>query len=271
MERKIEDFNVVIQKITVAHKYKFNVQSVYGYEKNRKNYGLVYLTSGKLEYSFSDGRTATLKSGDFFLLKPTDAYKVYCKETCEHYTVNFSLAETEIEGENVKNILLYEPFSKLKGGLTNKYCIDLLDDLCVVWSKKERGYQMNAMSLLYKILHFYLSKQTEFFRSEDFIKLLPAKEYLESHWQENVNLLTLAKKCNLSVAHFRHVFTNVFDMSPMRYRDNLRLIYAKDYLAQEHYSVSEIAYKCGFDDVNYFSRFFKKHVGVSPVKYIKKQ
>ncbi len=271
MEHKIEDFNVILKKITVAHKYTYNAQSIYGYENNRKNYGLVYLLSGKLDYSFSDGRSATLTASDFFLLKPTDSYKVYCRETCEHYTVNFSLDESEIEGSSTKNILFNEPFSKLKGGLTNKYYVDTLDELCSVWSRKESGYQMSAISLLYKLLHFYLSSQVENFRSEEFLRLLPAKEYLEGHWQENLTLAVLAKKCSLSVAHFRHMFFRVFNMPPMKYRDNLRLIYAKDYLAQEHFSVSDVAYKCGFDDVNYFSRFFKKHVGVSPLRYIKKQ
>ena len=31
--------------------------------------------------------------------------------------------------------------------------------------------------------------------------------------------------------------------------------------------LTDIAYKCGFNDVNYFSRFFKKHTGISPSKY----
>ncbi|MBQ2704551.1 MAG: helix-turn-helix transcriptional regulator, partial [Clostridia bacterium] len=34
------------------------------------------------------------------------------------------------------------------------------------------------------------------------------------------------------------------------------------------YSVSEIALKCGFDNVYYFSNMFKKMVGVSPTRYI---
>ena len=170
MERKIEDFNVIIQKITVAHKYTYLANSVYGYANNRKNYGLVYLLSGKLEYDFLDGRKANLKAGDFFLLKPTDSYRVFCTETCEHYTVNFSLFDKEIDGKNARNILLSEPFSKFKGGLTNKYYVDLLEDICSVWKRKETGYQMTAVSLLYKLLHFYINGQTEFFRSEEFIK-----------------------------------------------------------------------------------------------------
>ena len=34
-----------------------------------------------------------------------------------------------------------------------------------------------------------------------------------------------------------------------------------------HYTVSEIAEKCGFDDVSYFVRFFKKQTGTTPKKY----
>ena len=45
---------------------------------------------------------------------------------------------------------------------------------------------------------------------------------------------------------------------------------AKELLITGHYTVSEIAYECGFENVYYFSNVFKKIVGVSPTAYRKK-
>jgi Na+-driven multidrug efflux pump len=42
------------------------------------------------------------------------------------------------------------------------------------------------------------------------------------------------------------------------------LYYAKEYLRSGYYTISEIAEKCGFEDPNYFTRFFKKHTGLTP-------
>ena len=45
--------------------------------------------------------------------------------------------------------------------------------------------------------------------------------------------------------------------------------YAKEYLNSGYYTVTEIAEKCGFDDVSYFVRFFKKQTGLTPGAYKK--
>ena len=55
----------------------------------------------------------------------------------------------------------------------------------------------------------------------------------------------------------------------MQYRDSTRLYYAKEYLNSGYYTVSEIAEKCGFDDVSYFVRFFKQKTGLPPGEYKK--
>ena len=56
----------------------------------------------------------------------------------------------------------------------------------------------------------------------------------------------------------------------MQYRDSIRLYYAKEYPNSGYYTVSEIAEKCGFDDVSYFVRFFKKKAGFTPGEFKKK-
>lgn len=42
---------------------------------------------------------------------------------------------------------------------------------------------------------------------------------------------------------------------------------AKDLLRGKEYSVKEICYEVGYNDPNYFSRVFKKIVGVSPTEF----
>ena len=58
-------------------------------------------------------------------------------------------------------------------------------------------------------------------------------------------------------------------MTPLQYRDKLVVDKAKVMLKLEEITISEIAEILGFADVAYFSRFFKKHVGVSPSEFAK--
>lgn len=48
-----------------------------------------------------------------------------------------------------------------------------------------------------------------------------------------------------------------------------RLNIAKQLLLESDFSITEIAYRCGFSDASYFSKVFRSSVGVSPLEYRK--
>lgn len=263
--KKIDDFFIEIKKITVAHKFLYKKNAVYKFLEGRKTCGLVHILSGKLCYKFTDGRVAVVCEGDTFFLKSSDAYKVICIEECEHYTVNFETDEASAEGSATE--LLKKGINLLKHSEKNSFKEEPFADISELWKTKKTGYRMNAISIAYKLLYSFVRKLNESVADYNAVLLAPAKEYIETHWKEKISLEELAAMCHISVAHFRHTFINTFGIAPIQYRDSIRLLYAKDYLSQPEYNITEIAYKCGFNDFNYFSRFFKKHTGKSPREY----
>jgi AraC-like DNA-binding protein len=68
----------------------------------------------------------------------------------------------------------------------------------------------------------------------------------------------------MSVTNFRREWTKLYAESPIRYHDSIRMYFAKEYLNCGYYTVAEVAKMCGFDDVSYFIRFFKKKTGMTP-------
>ena len=107
------------------------------------------------------------------------------------------------------------------------------------------------------------------YSTTSYLRLNPTKEYIEQYYYRNITLDLLANKSNMSVSNFRREWFKLYGESALQYRDKIRLSYAEKYLLSGYYTVTEIAEKCGFDNVNYFIRFFKKHMGISPGKFKK--
>ena len=146
MNTTSKDFFICVNKIIVAHQYSFTKNNTYNCLEGRNSYGLVYIMTGELEFRFMDGRRLKVKSGDFFLLKPKDAYKTTCISHCEHYTVNFILNDASINGEITRKIFLSDNNPLIhETELQNAYT-NLLSELCAIWKEKKEGYNFLAKS-----------------------------------------------------------------------------------------------------------------------------
>lgn len=96
----------------------------------------------------------------------------------------------------------------------------------------------------------------------------PALAYMKQHQSDGyVDLSRLAKLCGMSEKHFRDVFKKTFQISPLQYFHEQKVNHIRLLISDLSLSIAEIAHMSGFSDPNYFSRFFKKHFGVSPTEY----
>ena len=77
----------------------------------------------------------------------------------------------------------------------------------------------------------------------------------------------LARNCGLSNSRFGHLFKAQLQMTPSQFIEKLRLELAAQFLAFTGMTISEVAYKSGFDDPSYFSRRFVRAYKKSPKQY----
>ncbi|MBP5419033.1 MAG: helix-turn-helix transcriptional regulator [Bacteroidales bacterium] len=86
----------------------------------------------------------------------------------------------------------------------------------------------------------------------------------------NLSVETIADALNMSRATFARKMKQYLDCTPIDFITATRISRAIEYMKQPgDLSISEIAYNSGFNDPRYFSRCFKKHVGMTPSDYIK--
>lgn len=98
---------------------------------------------------------------------------------------------------------------------------------------------------------------------------IKAKNYIDENYTSKITLDELAQKCYVSKWHLTRLFKQRTGYSPFEYINTKRLELAKKLLRETDYSITEIAYKTGFNSSSYFSQIFKKNFDTSPENYRK--
>ncbi|MFE5323219.1 response regulator [Paenibacillus sp. NPDC056579] len=96
------------------------------------------------------------------------------------------------------------------------------------------------------------------------------KDYLDSHFHEDVSLSRLAEQFHFSPQYISKKFKVTYHKTIVTYLTDLKMERAKALLSGTDMPIAEIANQLGYDDENYFSKVFKKHAGMSPFPYRKR-
>lgn len=91
--------------------------------------------------------------------------------------------------------------------------------------------------------------------------------YIHEHLTEKIAVDALSRKAYLSRNVFFKWFKDQLGITPLDYINHERIKLAKQMLADPRNSISTVSLQCGFSDVNYFIRLFKKTEGITPRAY----
>ncbi|SMO85616.1 transcriptional regulator, AraC family [Flavobacterium resistens] len=95
------------------------------------------------------------------------------------------------------------------------------------------------------------------------------KELIHLHIKTQHQVNHYASLLNVTPNHLNKCVKTVTGKSAVKWIDENILLEAKYLLFQTTLSINEIAAQVGHEDQSYFSRFFKKHEGISPIQYRK--
>ena len=223
---------------------------------SRKHNGFLYILRGACHY-YHDRGDFSLEAGSVVYLPKGSRHRLVIEsESIEFYRIDFILT---IDGE---------------AALFSDHPVKL----CAV-APAEAAEAFTTLAENYQFVDNTVAKQALLCRafgalcdpadSKEQKKLAPATAYLLEHLTEKVSCENLARLCALSTARFYDLFRGEYGMAPLEYRAKLLTRRAKQLLRDGSFTVTEIAEMLGFESVSYFSRFFKKHTGVSPARYKK--
>lgn len=108
------------------------------------------------------------------------------------------------------------------------------------------------------------------FREEEIFKdqlVASVVQYCRENLMTKINLSMILKEFSVNKNQLNEAFDNEVGMTCMEYVEKMRINYSKRLLDEQNWSISEISEKVGYDDTNYYSKVFKKHIGMTPSEY----
>jgi AraC-like DNA-binding protein len=104
-------------------------------------------------------------------------------------------------------------------------------------------------------------------KGEAFSRLCRARDLLCEIAEEPLSIADVAREVAISHFHFIRQFEALFGTTPHQLRIRARLDRAKQLLATDHCSVTDVCMEVGFSSLGSFSDLFRRRVGVSPSAY----
>ena len=117
------------------------------------------------------------------------------------------------------------------------------------------------------MLHRFFDLVFDFNDVKHQIVIRKASAYIQDHLSEKLTLEQVAAHVHLSKSYLCRILKEELGCTFTEYANHLRVERSKAYLHRSAMTLSEIAYAVGFDDQSYFTRIFKRHVGMPPGKY----
>lgn len=141
--------------------------------------------------------------------------------------------------------------------------------------KEQRtGYELTAYG---ELCHFFglVFEQHLYHESEptkrkgyrQIIQFRNVVDYIDQHYSQDISLKDLSDAASMSPKYFCRFFRQMTHRTPMDYLNYQRIEHACYQLSTTDTSVTNVAYSCGFNDLSYFIKTFKKYKGVTPGKY----
>lgn len=96
-------------------------------------------------------------------------------------------------------------------------------------------------------------------------------QYVEEHYNEDITLSDIADKLHLNYYYLSTYFKNQTSENLTTYINRIKIEKAQQLLRESQDTIAEISKVVGFSDHNYFSKVFKKHVGMTPSMYRRKE
>lgn len=220
----------------------------------RPFHALSFRISGKVQIKTETEKLIS-KSGSITYVPAGESYHTRIYEKSKIIAVHFKLAK---EPENARPFV-FKPETEIE-----TYAL-----FAAIY--KQKGlHRYTVFSLFYEILSKLQHQLSVSGENTISASMIRAKEYIHKNLSSGeLSVSAVARHLSVSEVYFRREFKKAFGISPAAYIKNTRISGAKLLLKTGYYTVGEVAQRCGFGSLSYFSYEFHREVGIPPGEYAK--
>ena len=241
------------------------------WELIRVNRGVINFKINGEEYEALQGDVLLLRGG---LLHGANSLG------CEYECLNFGLHELVLNVLSVREVMRrfyrnkYLPQILFKAD--NSCICDICNDIFSAFNSthSEEFRRLSTLGNINRLFaeifeqSYYTNDSEEIDGNSDKIDLLkPVLEYIEMHFHEDITLDGLAEIVGMNSNYFCRFFKSHTQKTPMNYVSYYRIEQAANMLLATDMSVTDVAFRCGFNDTGYFIKTFKKIKNCTPKQF----
>ena len=140
-------------------------------------------------------------------------------------------------------------------------------------SEKPMAYMLGTKAALLQIIGMLIDKglyaEHDFEPNVESELLKRIISYINQRYSEHITLAEISAEFNMSPKYFCRFFKNSFNKTFTEYVNTVRVERAMKLLISKDMSITEAALECGFSNMSYFTRTFKRICGYTPRFYLK--
>lgn len=258
---KNTELPLIFHNITTCEKRLFHLHW-------HENIELLFVTDGKLKVCLNGeelyacrGETVVVNSGFLHdMAAVTDSASYFVLIADADFCANHGFhTEEKLLQSKINDSRLFDLIYNIKNALDKQppyYEEDILSDVIKILIRLFRHHTLSDISFDKANKKIEMVKQ--------------GLRYIKHHFNESLSTDSISSYTGYSKYYFCHCFKEFTGFSLSTYINKYRTDYAYTLLKQTDMNVTDIAFKCGFDDVSYFSKVFKKHTGILPTSVRKK-
>lgn len=224
-----------------------------------------FVTGGKTKFVFfnalGEEKCVEATKGDLVYLPDDIAYFSSWIDVDE---IDYISIEFQLKDKDNNSLLLDDEIFIIA---TDKYGLikNSFEKFYNIYTSGGVGYKIKLRAMFFEILSNILSENA--LQNADEHSVYVGINFLENNFISDVTVKELSKMSSMCQTAFRQKFHKIKGMAPIEYKNYLRIKHAAELLLNDDYTVAIVAETVNIPDICYFSKLFKRYIGVSPRAY----
>jgi AraC-like DNA-binding protein len=235
-------------------------------EGHHPTHALLFLKAGRFEFEI-EGKSESVGAGDCVVFPDYIFFRRKILEPITFLYIKFSSEENCPYSFSL-------PFGKIKFKDRKRFfgSAEALEALI----GQDDPLSVSLQEHLFREILFQIYREKEILKDAESDQpcrdqlVAAAAEYIEEHLAQKIRVQEICASIGTNASTLNFKFHREFSLAIGQYITQRRLKRAEHFLASSAFSITEIAARCGFENVYYFSNAFKKNCGIAPSAYRKK-